>query len=114
MFLPDEFLNCRVQNYLRFNNFLRYNTSIVAISKKTKPERNVCEITCDVSEITYDTSANRPETLAKPPKPLANWSFAKRLLNDSVSQSKYMICLILPMGAASDVITCITTPHKTK
>lgn len=52
MFLLDEFLNCRVQNYLRLN------ISIVANSMKTKPERNFCEIACDVSEITYDKSAN--------------------------------------------------------
>ena len=58
MFLLDEFLNCRVQNCLSLNDFVRYNISIVANSMKTKPERNVCEIACDVSEITYDKSAN--------------------------------------------------------
>lgn len=66
MFLSDEFLNFWVQNYLGFDDLLRYNISIVAISKKTKPERNR-EITYDVSEITYDTSANWPETIARPP-----------------------------------------------
>ena len=68
MFLPDEFLNFWVQNYLSFDDLLGYNISIVAISKKIKPERNR-EIAYDVSKITNDTSANWPETIAKPPKP---------------------------------------------
>lgn len=56
----------------------RYNISTVAISKKTKLERDVSEIAYDVTEMIFDKSAKWPETLAEPPKPLANWSLAKR------------------------------------
>ena len=57
---------------------LIFNISTVAISKKTKLERDVSEIAYDVTEMIFDTSAKWPETLAEPPKPLANWSLAKR------------------------------------
>ena len=70
---------------------LRFNNLIAAISKQPKLEREVSEISYDISERTYDKSVNWSETLAKRPKTVANCVVNETIpRRDDLSIFKYL------------------------